>query len=581
MTRRRPYLLIAACALAIVPAARAAEAPRPPAAEAYAAFCMAVAAVERDHFPKAVEWFKEALKTDPASADCHVWLGTVYSEKMRKPRTGRRHYEKALTLAPGNFRARYGIAKQLLRDGHHEDAVKEIESAVEALEPDTDTDLVAKAYTDLAAAAELNGEPDKAVEYLTKAAEKASNRVYILFRLANLHLTTGNREKAIEVLVEIKRLVPGYPKIHRQLCDLYKAAGKWSEALDELLAYMKHRRGPGERMALLDEAAGLAKRAGRDEIARGLEERVLDALTRRYPPDRATPKMCRNIGTRLERAGRLAEAAPYLEKTVADTENPNRQLTLRERLAMIYERLGQTDRAAGHLRACIEAVKPKDSVRYRTELCAVLEAARRYDEAEAALREILALPDARVTGLAELGLFFRRRGKTDQAAENLKKAIEIAEDKKGIRYRVQLSLTYAEAGREAEAEAVLVEARKLFPDNASVNNALGWHYAERGVHLDRALELVRKAVEAQPANPYYLDSLGWVYFKQGRKEAALTELQRAAKLCRDAIIWDHLGDVYHALGKDDEAKEHWLRSLEFDPGLKRVRDKVDKLGKPK
>jgi len=584
MTDLRLKVCIASCALAVVlagPGATAADARRAVAPQAYAAYCMGVAEQQNGRLQKSVEWFKKALTFDARSAECHVRLGTLYGEKLHNPRVGRTHFDKALALSPENFHARYGIAKQLLRAGRYDEAAAQIQTAIKKSGANVNGDLLARAYTDLATSAELRGAPKDAVKYYTLAVEKASAPVYILVRLAYLHRSMGEHAKTVDALLEVKRRVPTYAKVHRELCDSYKALRKWPEALGELTAFMKHREGPGERTDLLNEAAGLAVRAGQNEFARGLRERILLRLAKRYRPETATPKACKDIGLALAGMGRLEQAVPYLERAVESTDDKHDKLTLRTRLASVYEGLRRFDQAAEQFRECIKAVEPKDSITYRVDLCAALESAGKHEDAESVLKEITAVPALRATGHAELGLFYDRRGKTDQAAGQLREAIKLAPPKQTVRYRVHLSLVFSGAGRHNEAEQVLLKARKLFPENASVNNALGWHYAERGVKLDEALVLVRKALKAQPANPYYIDSLGWVYFKQGRKQAALSELQRAAKLSRDGIIWEHLGDVYMALGQQEKAKEHWLRSLEFDTSLKSVREKLDKLNAPR
>ena len=575
-----PGLALFLCVLAGLLAdssAPAADELRAVAPEAYAAYCMGVGETQDGRFAKAITWFKKALEADPKSAACHVWLGTIFSEKLHDPGAGRKHFDAALELSPQNFRARHGIAKQHIRAGRYKEAAEQIRIAVKSPEAETNRTLIAAAYCDLATSAQLRGLNEEAAKHYAKAAEKSPSPVYILVRLAYLRRSMGQHAKAADVFLEVKRLVPTYAKVHRELCESYKAGGKWPEALDELLAYMAHRSGPGEQTELLKEAAALAEKAGRARTARELREKVLLRLVSRYTPDQATPKGCRDIGLALESAGRLEQAVPYLKRAVEGTGDPAAKLTLRIYLASVYERLGRFGQAATQLEECIGAAEPKASVPYRARLGAILESAGKYAEAESALEKILAIPGLEAAGHAELGFFHARRGNTDKAVEQLRKAVKLAPPAQTARWRVYLSVLLSDADRHKEAEQVLLEAKKLFPDNAAVNNALGWHYAERGAKLDEALTLVRKALESEPRNPYYLDSLGWIYFKQGRKAAALAELKKAAELSSEGIIWEHLGDVYMALGRPGKAKEHWLRSLEFDPKLKGVREKLDKL----
>ena len=85
------------------------------------------------------------------------------------------------------------------------------------------------------------------------------------------------------------------------------------------------------------------------------------------------------------------------------------------------------------------------------------------------------------------------------------------------------------------------------PDNANLQNYLGYALADRGLKLDEAEQLISRAVKMTPSNGAYLDSLAWVHFKQGNYPAALEEMKGALRLIYDdSILWDHAGDIYAA-----------------------------------
>ncbi len=75
-------------------------------------------------------------------------------------------------------------------------------------------------------------------------------------------------------------------------------------------------------------------------------------------------------------------------------------------------------------------------------------------------------------------------------------------------------------------------------------NDLGYLWADENRHLSRAMKMIRKAVEAEPDNGAYRDSLGWVLYRLGRYEEAIAELEKAAERQPDGVIFDHLGDAY-------------------------------------
>ena len=107
-------------------------------------------------------------------------------------------------------------------------------------------------------------------------------------------------------------------------------------------------------------------------------------------------------------------------------------------------------------------------------------------------------------------------------------------------------------------------------------SSLGYIYAEQGVNLDEAIELIGKALSIEPENGAYIDSLGWAYFKKGQIQEALKELERAVGLLEDPVIYDHLGDAYFESGKIKKALEQWRKSLELDPEQEQVSIKLKK-----
>jgi Flp pilus assembly protein TadD len=115
-------------------------------------------------------------------------------------------------------------------------------------------------------------------------------------------------------------------------------------------------------------------------------------------------------------------------------------------------------------------------------------------------------------------------------------------------------------------DAAEAEFRKVLesnPKNPSALNYLGYMLADRNVRLNEALEMIRQAVELDPNNGAYLDSLGWVYFRQGDLEQAENYLRRAIeRFSKDPTVHDHLGDVYFRQGRTKEAIAEWERSLQ-------------------
>jgi tetratricopeptide (TPR) repeat protein len=116
---------------------------------------------------------------------------------------------------------------------------------------------------------------------------------------------------------------------------------------------------------------------------------------------------------------------------------------------------------------------------------------------------------------------------------------------------------------DAEAAFRAVIARD--PSHAPALNYLGYMLAERGERLDESVDLIKRALQVEPGNGSYLDSLGWAYFKGGQFELAETHLRQAAgRLTTNSVVLDHYGDVLFQLGRLDAAIEAWTHALAGD-----------------
>ena len=119
--------------------------------------------------------------------------------------------------------------------------------------------------------------------------------------------------------------------------------------------------------------------------------------------------------------------------------------------------------------------------------------------------------------------------------------------------------------RHADAEAAFRQVIAKEPENAAALNYLGYMLADRGERLDESVGLLKRALQIEPDNGSYLDSLGWAYYKAGKLDLAADNLGRAAEqLTNNSIIQDHYGDVLFKLGRFDEAIAAWNRAIGGD-----------------
>lgn len=139
------------------------------------------------------------------------------------------------------------------------------------------------------------------------------------------------------------------------------------------------------------------------------------------------------------------------------------------------------------------------------------------------------------------------------------------------------------AGHFAKAAELLKKSIALDPErSAEACNYLGYMWADRNENLEEAEVLIRRALELDPENPAYLDSLGWVFYRQGRYEEALTELLRAASSgeAPDPVILEHVGDACEKLNRLAEALQYWQKALQLDPDNPALAAKIDHLTQP-
>jgi pentatricopeptide repeat protein len=130
---------------------------------------------------------------------------------------------------------------------------------------------------------------------------------------------------------------------------------------------------------------------------------------------------------------------------------------------------------------------------------------------------------------------------------------------------MELILEYGaseQIGNQEQAMTIIQELLQQDPDNAAALNYIGYTWAERGENLDQALAYIERAVAVRPEDGFIRDSLGWVYFKLGRLERAVAEMEKAIELVSDdPIIHEHM-DVYLKAGEVDKARAAYEKAME-------------------
>lgn len=302
-----------------------------------------------------------------------------------------------------------------------------------------------------------------------------------------------------------------------------------------------------------------------------------------------------------------------MEGPFADKEQAQKSIALKHYLmGSIYSRRGETDKAIEAYRKAIAVdtdtallhsklaveylkIKPEDTTEAIAELKKAIELdpqaiephlilaliysykeddASANQEFESALINAQKLnPDnpAVPKGLAEI---YIQQGRLDEAINAYKTALALAPQDEETHF--YLGTIYYSQKRLIEAIAAFKTAIKIKPDYAEALNSLAYLYAEQGANLAEAERLVKRALAVDPENGAYVDTLGWIYFKEQKVEAARIELERASKLTQDPVVYDHLGDVYLKQGLVNQARQMWQESMKLDAEQKDVQKKLDR-----
>ena len=234
-------------------------------------------------------------------------------------------------------------------------------------------------------------------------------------------------------------------------------------------------------------------------------------------------------------ADQYQKATSIFQSAIDKTDNESAKSLQYYYLASALAMDKQYDQALAASERAIELNK-KDP-RLGTRTAWIHYAAEHYDEAEKAYREFL----------SQYGENYR----TVEARESVRDA------------RLMLSNVLVVKEQFPEAEEALERVLDEFPEDIGAMNDLGYLWADQGKKLGRSLEMIKRAVEAEPENEAYRDSLGWAYYRMEKYDQAITELRKAADIEKpDPVILDHLGDALKAAGKADEAKTQWQRAID-------------------
>ncbi len=393
--------------------------------------------------------------------------------------------------------------------------------------------------------------------------QPGSHQLY--YHLGVNRYSVNNTAGAIEALEKALELNPAHGTSHYILGLIYLDENEPAKAAAHLRQYLAN--SPAENDSRYDAMEMLAAALGRlghygeaiqilDEIANAGAAEALQYLERTYLLLRAgkfaeaeaqvPPNGAPILGTVLRGLARKSLGQPFepLFTTLDDVEG-DIELAAREYLLRLIGLFGK-DETSAYLLGELQAVKDGGiaSLRLDSLIGRILMDQENYEAAQTVFEEALAT-----------------HGNDDWV-------------------RLNLAIMYDDQDKWRQAEEHLKVILKNKPDDSDTMNFLGYMYAVHDVKLDEAEKLLERALEIDPGNPFYLDSLGWVYYRQNKPDLAIEYIHRALTNFNidDAEVRDHLGDAFLLKGDVEQALKEWERAHRLNPEYEGVTEKIEQHG---
>ena len=440
-------------------------------------------------------------------------------------------------------------------------ALKHLEDCFQSKLSDAGTDpydLLAQVLQEQA------GSEQQAQSELRKRLEKMykadPSNVPLGYYLANVYRQAEQFDKAERTYAAVLAVQPTLDA-YQGLLDLYRVQGQ-NDKLLKTLGQAISKTGSletlgeaGKQIAadkeLVNELIGLARRQQKEDpqsLGEGVPLAIALLATQAKQFDdaeeffelavssqaAAKANIMSTWGLEMFMQEQFSRAAKVFQRIIDEKVAPDNEQAYYFYLANALEFDGQTEQAVAAAEKAA-ALDPK-SPRFRSRVAWILYHAKRYEDAEQKYVELLNEFDSDHT--------------SSEIRETLREV------------RLILSNIAVLQDDLPKAEEWLEQVLDEFPEDVGALNDLGYLWADQNKHLQRALEMTRRAVAAEPDNIAYRDSLGWALYRLGRYEEAVKELEKATSgEDPDAVILDHLGDAYLKLGDREKAISVWQQAV--------------------
>lgn len=500
----------------------------------------------------AVEQLEAVQKLDPSDVESQLWLARLYGFQ-NQPQKAEAQLRGILSRSPDSEGALEQLSQLYLEEGRPQDAISVLQDAANSSDDPTLYDLLGNAYSkagdnekaEAAYSRAVALDPDEArhrqglakamladnnfqgaLEQYQKLSQMQPEDAQNYLRISQIYRHMNELDKAEAALLQAKKYAPGDLEVLYNEALLYEAQARYKDAVEVLsdaIAGVKAQHDAGQpapsALSILYEQLGMAHRDAGDFDA---AERTFQEMKDLSPASRKQGELLLIDTYRAsgDIKGALAEAEKARTADATDTR-------LSVQYAMLLGDDGQVDDATKVLRG-IGTNGQIDRQTY-LELAQVEDRGKRFADAERDANSALALsltPADKESAWFLLGAIYNDEKDYDRAEEMFRKALAVK------------------------------------PHDAEVLNDYGYMLVDRGVRLEEAISMLHSAVNEDPTNGAYLDSLGWAYFKQGNLPAAQQYLQQATLHdSTDPTILGHLGEVYAKMGQPDRAEQTWEKAL--------------------
>lgn len=485
---------------------------------------------------KAIEHFQKLMGSGVAKGQDFELMARLYYEKGRY-RDAAQVARQAYILSDQNLRLGALLAQALLRSGQTTEALEVYQQIL------TDNPNQPELLLDYAETLMLAGKYPEALQGAQKILEMDPTNVQALSILAQTQRRSGRREEAVKVLEQALK--------GQDVTESLQLQFELAETLIEL---------------------------GRVDDGVKAYQRALNALLN--PDGTVGERDKRNAGVILRRIAmayrdadqraRVIETFAYMRKVLGDKD------TLPD--GMEIDLLRSEGNYAEALKIARDAQKRFPGDRQFKYLEAFsLSKLGEVNKAVELLEKMLGSNAEDADVYQTLGSLLMEVGRLEEAEKAARRALQF--DQKNTESLVLLSSIQDRRKMYKESEETLRQVLTIDPDNPTALNNLGYFLTERGEKLDEALLLIQRAVNIEPTNSSFLDSLGWLYFKRSQYDQARQYIEQAIGYDgRSATQHDHLGDVYEKLGKLDQAREMWKKAVDMatDPAeIERIKTKLN------